>query len=108
MKTRFGLPTLLLACALFCGCGDGDKLHPSAPLSASTPAATGNAAAYGITAFVQVSGHPEQSGWKHVQPVDWSTWGKSLPKEEAPATSDPDPGASVPPKAKTARYASRS
>lgn len=62
------LGTLLaVVCLVACGGGHGG------PQSNSKASPTGSAT-YGITAHVVVEGHPEQSGWQHVAPVDWQAW----------------------------------
>jgi len=54
---------LLVACS-----GGGHSESQLIPTVPATP--TG----YGITAHVEVDGHPEQSGWVRVPPVDFQNW----------------------------------
>ena len=70
MKTiALGSLSALLAVVGLVACGGGH----GGPSSNSKASPTGSAT-YGITAHVVVEGHPEQSGWQHVAPVDWQAW----------------------------------
>lgn len=59
-----------VAALLMIACGSGSNSGGS-PAPTVAPVAS---SAYGITARVEVNGHPEQSGWVRVPPVDAQNW----------------------------------
>ena len=58
-----------VAALLLIACSDGGHSDNQPP-----PAAPVASSAFGITARVEISGHPEQSGWVRVPPVDAQNW----------------------------------
>jgi len=63
--TLWGLALLALP-ALGCGGGGSGAPAPAKPAKVQSD--------YGITAKVEIAGHPEQSGWVRVPPADWGSW----------------------------------
>jgi hypothetical protein len=79
-----------LVAVLLCACGGGGG---AAAHNKPNPAPT--TAGYGITARVVVQGHPEQSGWVRVPPVDWQSWSNQADVKTTlshPPLSQPAPG----------------
>ncbi len=73
-------------------CGDGDHLRAKPSNPEETASGSSPSSSFGITAHVAVDGHPDQSGWVRIPPLDLNNWGGNAPTGAAPDSDQSDGG----------------